>query len=171
MNHEVTYRHIRCHKLNTKDDLPFLLNTMNSAPTTEALIIINTQNSFDIDPTFLPAKDRSIFPVLVVTAETGQSLMDALSKSEIEVKTELPVTFDPTLATGSKKSQGLSWLCLHVCVITTSEVQSNCFFFLVTEVRLSGGQFSDSSLSSVNSSIGGSLVPIGPVTNGKCKLG
>ena len=110
---EVTYRHIRCHKLEANDDLPFLMASMNSAPSTEALILINTENSLDIDPKFLPVKDRSVFPVLVVTAETGKSIMDALSKSEIEVKADLPGQSDSAEATTSK---GLLKSGVVVCV-------------------------------------------------------
>ena len=89
VNIEVTYPHIRCHQLKEGDDLPFLMANMDSAPSTEALLLINTEDSYEINPKFLPLEEKSMYPVFTVTAETGQVLLEALDKFEVEIKVEL----------------------------------------------------------------------------------
>ena len=107
VNHEVTYLHIRCHKLQAKDDLPSLMSSMDSAPCTQALLLINTDNSYQINPKFYPSEEKSIFPVIVVTAETGLVLLEALSKSEVQVKVDLPDTADIAQLKDTVQSSGL----------------------------------------------------------------
>ena len=103
VNHEVTYRHIRCHQLKKEDDLPFRMASMDSAPCTEALLLINTENDYDVNPHI---QEKPIFPVLVVTAESGQLLMEALDKSEIEVMVELSKPVDLTRQSSELMSPG-----------------------------------------------------------------
>ena len=91
--YDVTYEHVRCHQLQPEDDLPSLLANLDSSPGTKALLLINNENNFFIQQSLLPEDLVSMYPVLVITSESGKALTDILEKNErgaVKVKVDIP---------------------------------------------------------------------------------
>ena len=108
---DVTYDHVRCHQLQTGDNLPFLLADLASSPGTKALILINTENSCVVRSSFLPKDQVSIFPVLIITHESGDVLTFLLEKNEpgaVKVKIHCPTVSSQTLESEIEESEETS---------------------------------------------------------------
>ena len=90
--HDVTYEHVHCHQMQPEDDLPSLLANLDSRPGTKALLLINSENNFIIHQSLLAEDQVSIYPVLVITSESGKVLTRILEKNErgaVKIKTDI----------------------------------------------------------------------------------
>ena len=89
--HEVAYQHIRCHQLQVGENVNLtLLPNLNSCAGIVALLLINTDNTYNIEANF-PSRDGiSSFPILIVTSETGKAISSILDSGEVEAKIDLP---------------------------------------------------------------------------------
>jgi len=91
--YDATYEHVRCHQLQPEDDLPSLLANLDSSPGTKALLLINNENKFFIQQSLLAEDQVSMYPVLVITSESGKVLTHILKKNErgaVKVKVDIP---------------------------------------------------------------------------------
>ena len=88
---ELDYPHIQCHLLHDQDDISVLTKHLGGNKNTVAVIVINTENSYQIDPKHFPDEVKSPIPVLVVTPETGQMLNEALDQLKKVVKAKVEV--------------------------------------------------------------------------------
>ena len=70
--------------------LKYLLANLDSCASTMALLIINTKNSYNIEASLPPESEMSLFPILLVTSETGKALSSLLDAGEVEAMVELP---------------------------------------------------------------------------------
>ena len=66
----VTYPNMVMHELKEGASMGFFLSTVESMPSTKALLLVNTENTLAVDKKFYPAGDVSL-PTLVVTKEVG----------------------------------------------------------------------------------------------------
>lgn len=91
---EVTNQHIRCHQLQVGENvtlaLNYLLANLNSCAGMVALLLININNTYDIEASLPPRSEVSPFPILIVTSETGKAINSILDAGEVEAKIELP---------------------------------------------------------------------------------
>ena len=69
----VTYPNMVLHELKEGASMGFFLSTIESMPSTKALLLVNTDNTLAVDKKFYPAGDVSL-PTLVVTKEIGTFL-------------------------------------------------------------------------------------------------
>lgn len=90
---QVTFPNIVIHDLNELESIEFLLSTLHSIPSTKALLLINTDNSFDIDKKFYPKSERPPVPTLVLARDVGIAVRDLADTNprSIEVKVELKI--------------------------------------------------------------------------------
>ena len=91
-DHEVTYQHIRCHQISTQnEDLPCLISTLESDGLAVALILINTESSYQIQPRLVSQAWSVNIPILLVKSETGHFLQQLLNQygRNVEAKVEL----------------------------------------------------------------------------------
>ena len=72
---EATYPHIRLHELKEDDSLSSFMSMLASIPATLAVVLINTQDSYDLSKKFNSEEQGSPVPMLVVTKEAGQELL------------------------------------------------------------------------------------------------
>ena len=88
---DMSYPHVRCHDLKDSDDIPLLMSALDSGSSAAALILINTQENFQIDPALLPMDEKWSIPVLVVHSTAGRFLTDILTQHprDVEVKVGL----------------------------------------------------------------------------------
>ena len=86
-------KHIRYHPLLLQDgkSLPEFVGTLNSDQYTQALILINTDNTYQIDPKIFSGDEQWALPILMVTSESGKQLDTILSRypQNTEVKVSL----------------------------------------------------------------------------------
>ncbi len=83
--------HIRCHQLQP-ESLPILMAALDSSTSTKAVIVINTENSYQVDTKHLPEEGKHSVPVLIVTAETGRTILDTIGKHKGKVLAKVNVT-------------------------------------------------------------------------------
>ena len=72
---EATYPHIRLHELKEDDSLSSFMSMLASIPATLAVVLINTQDSYDLSKKFNSEEQGSPVPMLVVTKEAGRELL------------------------------------------------------------------------------------------------
>ena len=70
---EATYPHIRLHELKEDDSLSSSMSMLE--PATLAVVLINTQDSYDLSKKFNSEEQGSPVPMLVVTKEAGRELL------------------------------------------------------------------------------------------------
>ncbi len=91
---EQTSDHIRCHNLRRESvDAPLLMATLGSSSSIKAVIVINSENSYRVDPKYFPEEGKWLVPVFIVTSDTGQMITDTISKHEGEVSAKLDPAF------------------------------------------------------------------------------
>ena len=92
--HEVAYQHVHCHQLQVGENvnltLKSLLPNLNSCAGIVALLLINTDNTYNIEANFPSRDEISSFPILIVTSETGKAISSILDRGEVEAKINLP---------------------------------------------------------------------------------
>ncbi len=83
---EETTDHIRCHHLQRESvDVPLLMATLGSSSSIKAVIVINSENSYRVDPKYFPEEEKWLVPVFIVTSTTGKMIMDTISKQEEDI--------------------------------------------------------------------------------------
>ena len=108
---DVAHDHVRCHYLQTGDNLPFLLANLDSSPGTKVLILINTENSCVVHSSLLPEDQVSIFPVLIITHESGEVLTHLLEENEpgtVKAKIHCPTSSTHSIESESVGSEEAS---------------------------------------------------------------
>lgn len=109
---EATYPHLRLHQLPSSsshsqldDDLSFFFSTVASLTANLALVLINPDNSFNLAGKLqsLPEDQIPLFPVVIVTKETGTELMQLLKEHfrDVEAMIELPLGKRDSISTPS----------------------------------------------------------------------
>ena len=81
--HEVTYPHVRLYELSGEDSLSMFvsfLEQLASIPATMAIILINTDESYDLDAKFSTHHGETPLPVVVVKRKTGKALLEKVKQ-------------------------------------------------------------------------------------------
>ena len=122
--------HVCVHKLELGDNLAQLVAVYrgNSA---KAVVVVNTNGSYTVDPTHLEGLEKSSFPLLVLTLSDGQKLLNSLGHRDdvmcdIDMESDVDhpmTTIHPKSSTKSaapKKSDALTGkrviqYCLYTC--------------------------------------------------------
>ena len=88
---QVTFPNMMVHQLKETECIDFFMSTVHSMPSTKAILLINTDNSFDIDEKFFPKNERLSQPTIVVSRDVGIALRDLANTNprSIEVKLKL----------------------------------------------------------------------------------
>ena len=92
--HEVTFPHIRLYELTVKDNLAVFvsfLEQLSSVPTTMGIVVVNSEESYDLNAKFSSDDfSETPVPVVVVKKKTGDALLKLLSgKNEREVEAKI----------------------------------------------------------------------------------
>ena len=87
--HEATYQHFRLHELTQEDSLSFFMSMMASIPATMAIVLINSDNSYQLSEKFLSEEQSPPVPVLLVTQETGRELLRLVKENTREVEAKI----------------------------------------------------------------------------------
>lgn len=86
---EVTFPHVRLHQLHDNDSLGDFLTVMDSIPATMAIILVNTDNSLQLAEKFVAEGQSAPIPVLVVSADTGRSIVRLVEGNPREVEARI----------------------------------------------------------------------------------
>ncbi len=73
-------------------DAPLLVATLGSSSSIKAVIVINTENSYRVDPKYFLEEEKWLVPVFIVTSNTGQMIMDTISNQEEDVLASIDTT-------------------------------------------------------------------------------
>lgn len=104
--HDAMYEHVRCHQLQPEEDLPSLMDNLDSSPGTKALLLINTENNFVIHESLLTKDQVSLYPVIIIAAGSGKVLTDILERNEsgaVKLKVDIPTASAPEPETVEEK--------------------------------------------------------------------
>lgn len=93
---DVESQHIRCHKLQTGDNLPELIAAFKKAYAV-AVVLINTSEDYSMDSSFLTNKQESPLPVLLLKRSDGMTLLNKidLHKENVLAKISVESFVDP----------------------------------------------------------------------------
>lgn len=83
-------QHIRCHELQTGDNLPELVASFQNLYAV-AVVLINTSDDFTLDSTFLAGTQEGSFPVLLLTKTDGMALLNKVEQFEENVFARISV--------------------------------------------------------------------------------
>ena len=72
---EATFPHIRLHRLSRQDSLTMLLEEVKGIPATMAIVLINSEESYDLDEKFTTQERDVPVPVLLVKKKAGEELL------------------------------------------------------------------------------------------------
>ncbi len=90
---EETTDHILCHHLRRESvDAPLLMATLGCSSSIKAVIVVNSENTYHVDPKYFPEEEKWLVPVVIVTSDTGQMIMDTISQHDGKLSAKL----DPT---------------------------------------------------------------------------
>ena len=81
--YEVTYPHVRLYELSMEDSLSTFLSfieALSSIPATMAIILINTEESYDLDEKFNSHRGDTPVPIVVVKRKVGLGLLQQLER-------------------------------------------------------------------------------------------
>ena len=81
--HEVTYPHVRLYTLSGEDSITMFvsfLEQLSSVPATMAIVLINTEESYDLDAKFSTGYRDVPVPVVIVKKKTGDALMKLVER-------------------------------------------------------------------------------------------
>ena len=106
---ETTYPHLRLHNIPSslssaelEDDLSFFFSTVASVTANLALVLINSENSFNLAGKLQSLSEDQIppFPMVMVTKETGAELMRLLAQHsrDVEAMIQLPPGYKSTIS-------------------------------------------------------------------------
>ena len=83
---QVTFPNILLHELKEEESLEFFITTVQSMPSTKGLLLINTNNSFDIDEKLYHGSEKPSVPTLVVGRDIGIALHNLVDKNPRSVE-------------------------------------------------------------------------------------
>ena len=88
---QVTFPNMQLYELKEGMSLGSVMSTVNSMPSTKALLLINIDNTFEVNSEFHPNDENPSVPILVVTKEVGALLIELVEANPraVEVKVEL----------------------------------------------------------------------------------
>ena len=88
---QVTFPNMQLHELKEGASMGFFMSTVESMPSTRALLLINVDNTFEVDWKFNPKDGNPSIPTLIVTKKVGAALSELLEvyPRTVEVKVEL----------------------------------------------------------------------------------
>ena len=93
--HIVSYPHIRCHRILTHgEDLPLLITTLESTNRVVALVLINNDSSYEIDPSLVSQECYECdvdFPILIIKSESGGFFKQLLMEHDRNVEAKVEV--------------------------------------------------------------------------------
>ena len=81
--HEVTFAHIRLYELSLEDSLSSFLSfleSLSSIPSTIAIVLINTEESYDLEERFNAYRGETPVPIVVVKRKAGLGLKTQLER-------------------------------------------------------------------------------------------
>jgi len=104
---DIESQHIRCHELQTGDNLSELVARFQNSYAV-AVVLINSTNNYSLHPTFLPGTQEGSFPVLLLTNTDGKALLSKVEQFEenvfarisVESFVDLPMQQTPSQRTG-----------------------------------------------------------------------
>ena len=104
---DIESQHIRCHELQTGDNLPELVASFQNSYAV-AVVLINTSDNFTLHPRFLAGTQEGSFPVLLLTKTDGMALLNKVEQFEenvfarisVESFVDLPMQQTPLQKTG-----------------------------------------------------------------------
>lgn len=99
---DVQSQNIRCHDLQAGEKLPSLVTQYQQAYAM-AVILLNSEESYSLDPAFLEGGERSSYPVLVLKHSDGMRLLHALDRYEGQ---DVLARVDVVESTVDSQSQG-----------------------------------------------------------------
>ena len=93
---DVESQHIRCHELQTGDNLPELIAAFKKAYAV-AVVLINTSEDYSMNSSFLTKKQESPLPVLLLKRSDGMTLLNKieLHKENLLAKISVESDVDP----------------------------------------------------------------------------
>ena len=103
---EVQGDHVIVHKLEPGDKLAELVSQYRSNILVKAVVVVNTGDSYILKPGYLKGIEKSNFPLIVVTANDGQQLLEILDQSD-DVLCDIDVesTVDVLVSTSQPQSE------------------------------------------------------------------
>ena len=91
--HEVTFNHIRIYELSDSDSLSVFvsfLEQLSSVPSTRAIVVINTEESYDLDAKFSTENYHDTpMPVVVVKRKAGEKLLKQVERYGRELEASI----------------------------------------------------------------------------------
>ena len=81
-SHEVTYPHIRLYELT-------FLEELSSVPANIAIILVNMEESYDLDAKFEPRKEDTPVPIVIVKKKTGKSLLQLIEQNVRKIEASI----------------------------------------------------------------------------------
>ena len=103
--YEVTYPHVRLYELSGEDSLMMFvsfLEQLTSIPTTRAIVLINTEESYDLDAKFSTSHSDTPVPVVVVKRKTGEALLKQAERYAWNVEASIEGEKEGKLEVGGK---------------------------------------------------------------------
>ena len=94
---EATFQHIRLHRLEEDNNLSDFISAMDSIPATMAVILINSEDSYTLPARFYSEEQTPPVPMLVVTKETGEKLMQLVEYNPRAVEAKVETSFQGRL--------------------------------------------------------------------------
>ena len=114
--HEVTYQHIRLHRLTEEDSLSLFMSTMASIPATLAVIFINTGNDYRLPGKSQPNEQGPPIPVLVVTREIGEKLLGLVRDNPRAVEARMVTHSGPLFSLSLRPPAAIPGRLIHTCM-------------------------------------------------------
>ena len=87
-NEDVQSQHIRCHELQSGDNICELFHQFKKAHS-KALILINTQNNYSLNSEFVEELERGWYPIVVVTKDDGAALIQLIESHGDQVEAKI----------------------------------------------------------------------------------
>ena len=117
-SNEATFPHIRLHRLSREDSLTMFLSFLEqlaSIPATMAIVLINSEESYDLDEKFTTQERDVPVPVVLVKKKAGEELLKMVERHariiEANIEGEKDGEGEGKLESGGKekeKSKGTS---------------------------------------------------------------
>ena len=87
-NEDVQSQHIRCHELQSGDNVFELFHQFKKAHS-KALILINTQNNYSLDSEFVEKIEKGWYPIVVITKDDGAVLTQLIESHVDQVEAKI----------------------------------------------------------------------------------
>ena len=110
VSEDVQSQHIRCHELRPEDNLPQLVAQYQQAYAV-ATVVINSEDSHTLNPSYLQGVSLGSYPILVLTQQDGRQLLkllDQYGEQEVEGRVDVESMVDPLTQTAITSPPKLS---------------------------------------------------------------